>query len=53
MDKTELSIEDKVLYKNKVYIIIHIYESGYVEISKEKFEFIVELVHYSEVKKTM
>ncbi|MGG3927159.1 hypothetical protein ABET51_14305 [Metabacillus fastidiosus] len=48
MDKKELALEAKVLYKNELYSIIHIYESGYIEISKEAF-FQVELVHRSEI----
>ncbi|MGG3805624.1 hypothetical protein [Metabacillus fastidiosus] len=48
MEKKELALQVKVLYKNELYSIIHIYESGYVEISKNAF-FQVELVHCSEI----
>jgi hypothetical protein len=45
----ELVIRDKVLYQNEIYSIVHIYGSGYIEMSKDKFK--VELVYYLEIKK--
>lgn len=50
LDRTELMVEDKVLFKNEVYKIIHIYKSGYIEIGQDHF-FKVDLVYFSEVKK--
>lgn len=32
MNRAELVLGDKVLYKNEIYSIVHIYESGYIEI---------------------
>ncbi|MEC2076291.1 hypothetical protein [Metabacillus fastidiosus] len=49
MEKTELSLGDEVTYEGKVYIVLHIYDSNYIEI-KDKDSFIVELVHISEIK---
>jgi hypothetical protein len=49
LNRVELVVKDKVLYEDEIYSIIHIYESGYIEISKSTFK--VELVHYSEIKK--
>ena len=54
MDRAELSRAelvrgDKVLYQDKIYSIIHVYQSGYIEIRKSGFT--VELVHYLEIKK--
>jgi hypothetical protein len=45
----ELISGDKVLYQDEVYSIVHIYESGYIEIRENMFR--GELVHYSEIKK--
>lgn len=41
-------VGDKVLYKNKVFTIIHIYKSNFIEIRENDFN--VELVHYSEIE---
>lgn len=38
---------DKVSYKGKIYIVIHIYESGYLEIKQFNK---VELVHVTEIE---
>jgi hypothetical protein len=49
LDRVEFVLKDKVLYKDEIYSIVYIYESGYIEIRKSTFK--VELVHYSEIKK--
>lgn len=41
-------VGDKVLYNEKVYTILHIYETDYIEIRGSGYN--VELVHCSEVK---
>lgn len=41
-------VGDRVLYNDKVYTIVHIYESDYIEIKESDFK--VELVHCSEIK---
>lgn len=51
IELAELIIGDKVLYKDKIYNVIYIYNSGYIEIKEKGNMFKVELVHYSEINK--
>jgi hypothetical protein len=43
-----LEVGEQVLFKGKVCTIVHVYQSGYVEIRESVFK--VELVHWSELK---
>ncbi|WP_437834669.1 hypothetical protein ACQRXC_29595 (plasmid) [Niallia taxi] len=43
------SVGDEVIFQSDLYKILHIYDSGYLEIRKNLSN--VELVHISELKK--
>lgn len=45
-----VSLGNKVKYNEDIYIIVHIYESGFVEIKDVKHLYNVELVRMSDIK---
>ncbi|MFC0414957.1 hypothetical protein ACFFHH_05745 [Cytobacillus solani] len=45
-----MSLGNKVKYNEDIYIIVHIYESGFVEIKDVKHLYNVELVRMSDIK---
>jgi len=45
-------VGDQVVYEEKSYSILHIYETNYVEIKRENTYYDVQLVHTSELLKT-
>lgn len=45
-----ISVGEKVSYNESTYIILHIYESGYVEIKDVNYHFNVQLVDRSQIE---
>ncbi|MED3574997.1 hypothetical protein ACTHO0_14345 [Cytobacillus praedii] len=45
-----MSLGNKVKYNEDIYIIVHIYESGFIEIKDIKHLFNVELVRITDIR---